>query len=171
MKKYADSNSRSGRGPVPPYVDLPLGDKLLVMLSKISHLSRAAFDGRTGQTRVLHLLKEEGAMTQRELTDHLGIQSGSASELMKKLESAGLISRTISETDRRGIDVCLTEEGAAQAEEYLRQRAERIDEMFSCLSPDEQLQLLSFMERLGENWGQRYRSEGRRRADYDRHEM
>lgn len=169
MKKYANLYSQNEKTPEanPPYFELPLGDKLLVMLSKLSHLSRSAFDGKTSQNRILHLLQEEGAMTQRELTEHLDIQSSSASEVMKKLENAGLITRTVSETDRRAIDVCLTSEGTAQAEEYLRQRTERINEMFSCLAPDEQLQLLSFLERLGENWSLRYRGEGRRRQDSD----
>lgn len=169
MRKYADLYNPNGhkRETTPPYFELPLGDKLLVMLSKLSHLSRSAFDGKSSQNRILHLLSDEGAMTQRELTEHLGIQPGSASEVMKKLENAGLISRTVSESDRRAVDVCLTANGVAQAEEYMQQRTQRINEMFSCLSADEQQQLLSFLERLGENWSQRYRGEGRRRQDCD----
>ena len=169
MRKYADFCTHSGckHEPTPPYFELPLGDKLLVMLSKLSRLSRSAFDGKTSQNRILHLLMDEGAMTQRELTEHLDIQPGSASEVMKKLENAGLISRTVSESDRRAVDVRLTADGVAKAEEYMQQRAQRINEMFSCLSADEQQLLLSFLERLGENWSQRYRGEGRRRQDCD----
>lgn len=169
MRKYADLYNHNGHKhePAPPYFELPLGDKLLVMLSKLSRLSRSAFDGKTSQNRILHLLLDEAAMTQRELTEHLGIQPGSASEVMKKLENAGLISRTVSESDRRAVDVCLTADGVAKAEEYMQQRTQRINEMFSCLSADEQQLLLSFLERLGENWSQRYRGEGRRRRDCD----
>lgn len=169
MKKYTDFCDHGGRKrePAPPYFQLPLSDKLLVMLSKLSHLSRSAFDGKTSQTRILHLLLEEGAMTQREMTERLDIQPGSASEVMKKLENANLITRTVSETDRRAVDVCLTPDGVAQAEAYVQQRAERINEMFSCLSADEQQQLLGFLERLGETWSQRYRGEGRRKPDGD----
>lgn len=169
MRKYADLYNHNCRKhePTPPYFELSLGDKLLVMLSKLSRLSRSAFDGKTSQNRILHLLLEEGSMTQREMTERLDIQPGSASEVMKKLENASLITRTVSETDRRAVDVCLTPDGVAQAEAYVQQRSERINEMFSCLSVDEQQQLLGFLERLGEDWSQRYRSEGRRKSDGD----
>ena len=44
---------------------------------------------------------ENECMTQSELTEYLGVQPGSASEVIGKLESAGLIVRTPSEKDRR----------------------------------------------------------------------
>lgn len=169
MKKYANlyNETEKTHQPNPPYFELPLGDKLLVMLSKLSHLSRSAFDGKTSQNRILHLLLDEGTMTQRELTERLDIQSGSVSEVMKKLENAGLITRTVSEADRRAVDVSLTPDGLALAEEYVYQRSARITEMFSCLSLDEQQQLLALLEQLGQNWSQRYRGEGRRRQEDD----
>ena len=46
-------------------------------------------EGRGGQNRVLTILKEEGEMTQRALTERLGIQPGSASEIIGKLEKGG----------------------------------------------------------------------------------
>ena len=56
-------------------------------------------------------------MTQRKLTERLGVQPASASEVLAKLETAGMIVRTPSEMDRRTVDVALTEAGAAHAGE------------------------------------------------------
>ena len=47
-------------------------------------------------------------MTQKALTARLGVQPGSASEVLNKLEQAGLILRTPSETDHRTTDIHLT---------------------------------------------------------------
>ena len=53
--------------------------------------------GGQGQRRVLTILQERGSMQQRELQEYLGIQPGSMSELIGKLEQKGLLKRTSSE--------------------------------------------------------------------------
>lgn len=136
--------------------------KLVINLRDISHTMRDLSEGRGSQKRILILLLETGPITQRELTERLGIQPGSASEVISKLENAGLVTRTESEADRRTVDVALTEEGSRLAEEAKAQRAGRHGEMFSALSGEERAQLLGLLERVNQDWESRY-------ADRQRH--
>ena len=87
-------------------------------------------EGKGSQKRILMILKENPGITQRELTRHLGIQPGSASEVLGKLESAGLIRRTPSEIDRRTTDITLTEAGAALGREAAMARESGIRRCF-----------------------------------------
>ena len=90
-------------------------------------------------------------MTQRELTERLGIQPGSASELVGKLERAGLITRTPSETDRRTADIRLTEAGLARRQEQEKEQAGR-ESLFAVLSEEEKQTLLALLEKLHQAW-------------------
>lgn len=130
--------------------------KLVINLRDISHTMRFLYEGRGSQKRVLIVLSEVGAITQRELTQQLGIQSGSASEVIAKLEQTGLVVRSPSETDRRTTNISLTEEGVRQARTALEQRKLRHEEMFSVLTSEEKEQLLSLLEKVNGDWEKRY---------------
>lgn len=62
-------------------------------------------------------MNEVGEITQRELTERIGVQPGSASEVIAKLESAELIVRTQNPVDRRTTDIRLTDKGRTLASE------------------------------------------------------
>lgn len=83
---------------------------------------RSLYEGKASQKRILIILNEVKSITQRDLTMRLGIQPGSASEILSKLETAGLILRTINETDRRTADISLTKQGQQMAFEAAAQR-------------------------------------------------
>ena len=117
---------------------------------------RFLYEGKGSQKRILIVLNEMGRTTQRELTERLGIQPGSASEVIAKLEIAGLITRTMSETDRRTMNIELTEEGKKLACEAVEQRNRRHEEMFSCLSEEDKDLLLSLLEKMNADWQTRY---------------
>lgn len=138
------------------YGFLDTDNKLIINLRDLGHMLRFLFEGKGSQKRILILLSETGGMTQRELTEKLGIQSGSVSEVLGKLESAGLIRRTLSEADRRTTDIRLTFAGQDQAEEAVEKRRQRHKEMFSCLSREEKETLLRLLEKLNEDWDSRY---------------
>lgn len=138
------------------YKEMDTDNKLIMNLRDLGHMLRFLFEGKGSQKRILIILNETGGMTQRELTERIGVQPGSASEVIGKLESAGLIKRSPSETDRRTTDVKLTEAGRLQAEEAGERRKTRHQEMFSCLSQEEKETLLELMEKLSEHWEHRY---------------
>lgn len=135
--------------------------KLIINLRDINHTMRSQYEGRGSQKRILIVLLETGTITQRRLTERLGIQPGSVSEVLAKMEKSGLIVRTESRDDRRTTDIALTGQGKLQAEEALMQRKIRHEEMFSCLSEEEKSTLLALLEKVNSDWQVRY--ENRRR--------
>ena len=146
-----------GRGPGPHidrehYDALDTDGKLFVLIGELGHASRFLLDGKAGQSRALSLLREGETMTQRELTERLGIRPGSASELIGKLERAGLITRAPSELDRRTADIALTEAGAARRREREGEARTGTAELFSALTEEEKTALLALLEKLRAAW-------------------
>lgn len=139
------------------YDTLDINNKLIMNLRDLGHMIRFLFEGKGSQKRILIILYEEGGMTQRELTERIGIQPGSASEVIGKLQSAGLILRTQSQQDRRTADIQLTDFGRIKAKEAAEHRKMRHQEMFSCLSQEEKDTLLNLAEKLNADWDRRYR--------------
>ncbi|MDO4568197.1 MAG: MarR family transcriptional regulator [Clostridia bacterium] len=157
----------------PSYKRAPdMNGKLILCLREIGHMMRAQSDGKASQKRILIMLREAGGITQRDLTERLGIQPGSASEIIAKLEGAELVTRTPNATDRRTADIRLTEAGERLAADALEQRQQRQDEMLSCLSEEEKQALLALLEKLHEAWSARLgerarRGHGGRRGRHD----
>lgn len=138
------------------YDMLDVNNKLIWNFRDIGHTIRRIFEGKGSQKRVMIVLNETGTITQRELTERLGIQPGSASEVIGKLESAGLLKRTPSPSDRRTTDIQLTEAGKSAAIEARAQREARHIQMFSCLTEDEKDTLVQLLERVNSFWNQLY---------------
>lgn len=148
-----------------------MDERLIINLRDLSHIMRSMYEGKASQKRILIILNEAGTITQRDLTERLGIQPGSASEILSKLESAGWILRTENEGDRRTTDVCLTDSGRELAREASLQRKKRHEEMFSCLSQEEKQRLLSLLERVWTDWRSRYdgREKTHEHGSHERH--
>ncbi|MES5823679.1 MarR family transcriptional regulator [Streptomyces sp. RG80] len=70
------------------------------------------------QYLVMLVLWEHGDLPVKKLGEHLRLDSGTLSPLLKRLESGGLVRRERSVRDERSVEVRLTEEGVA-----LRERA------------------------------------------------
>ncbi|MEV7201655.1 MarR family winged helix-turn-helix transcriptional regulator [Streptomyces griseoluteus] len=70
------------------------------------------------QYLVMLVLWERGALPVKQLGEHLRLDSGTLSPLLKRLEGAGLVRRERSASDERSVRVTLTAEGTA-----LRERA------------------------------------------------
>lgn len=133
-----------------------MNEKLIINLRDISHMMRMQYEGKASQKRILIILNESGSLTQKELTERLDIQPGSASEILSKLENSGLITRTQNETDRRTTDIRLTDAGTELALEAAMQRKNRHEEMFSCLTSEEKMTLLSLLEKIHKDWENRF---------------
>ena len=138
------------------YEAAELHNKLVLNFWEIAHTMRRISEGKGSQKRILMILLENGTMTQSALTEQLSIQPGSASEVLGKLETAELILRTPSETDRRTADICLTASGKSAAEAAYAQRQVRHQQMFSCLSNEEKETLLQLLEKVNADWKQKF---------------
>ena len=129
----------------PRYAQETTAGKLELLLRELGMPRRGE---RDAQDRALWILGRVGSMTQRDLTEHLGIQPGSASELIGKLETAGRLTRTTSEQDRRTQDVTLTEAGRERLREIETAWRETREHRFDALTGEEQAQLLALLEKL-----------------------
>jgi DNA-binding MarR family transcriptional regulator len=86
------------------------------------------------QYLVMLTLWESAPMTVSQLGARLHLDSGTLSPLLKRLESAGLLSRTRARSDERSVQVALTEPGR-----HLRARALTVPaRVGACLSGSEQ---------------------------------
>ena len=144
-----------GHGPH-PHADRPPWDPeneedLSVLLGRCGHfLYHRPAHGR-GQKRILKLLTEQkGGLTQKELQSALGVQSGSLSEILSKLEARGLLVRERDEADRRCAIVKITEEGQKRLEQ--KSDPESGETLFSVLSDEEQETLKALLKKLLSSW-------------------
>ncbi|MHA7965209.1 MarR family winged helix-turn-helix transcriptional regulator [Paenibacillus sp. CAU 1782] len=91
-------------------------------------------------------LWEQDKITVSELGSRLYLDSGTLTPLLKKLEAAGLVTRTRDKKDERSVLIELTEQGAA-----LREQALHIPEQLACqlgATPQEGIELLKLMHTL-----------------------
>lgn len=139
---------------------MDMNEKLVHGLLDINHMMRMLYEGKASQSRILIILYEQKNMTQKDLTEFLGIKPGSVSEILTKLEKANLITRAHSENDHRTMKISLTDEGEKLAKEAVGRRRERHEQMFACLTEDEQKTLLFLLEKLGDDWEDRFSFSG-----------
>lgn len=100
----------------------------------------------SGQGRVLRLMQRKQKATQKELAEILGMRSQSLGELLGKLEKKGYILRSQSKTDKRVVEITLTELGKTARPEV--NNGEFNYEIFSCFSDEEQEQLYDYFSRM-----------------------
>ena len=103
-----------------------------------------------GQSLILSILAGREVLSQRELQQMLGIQPGSLSELLSKLEAKGYLTREKAE-DRRGNLLRITDAG--------REAIPRVDdapedEPFAPLTDEQQDQLAGLLRTLLSRWAE-----------------
>lgn len=109
--------------------------------------------GRSGRGPILCLLaKHGGQMSQQELGAHFELKAGSLSEILAKLETAGLIDRTRDPQDRRQLFIHLTDKGVEMAEREEAARGRFQSEAFTCLTSEEQVQLAEMLDKIRDRW-------------------
>lgn len=105
-----------------------------------------------GQGRILILLNEKGALTQRELTELTGRRSATLSEQLDCMDKANLITREKNAADKRNVDVQLTAAGKNAAKEAAQKRLKNADLLFGTLSSTEKEQLFQLLTKLQKHW-------------------
>lgn len=109
--------------------------------------------GRSGKAPVLCLVaKHGGSMSQRELGQHFQLAPGSLSEILAKVETAGFIERSRNPEDRRQLSISLTEKGWAEARADQERRTRFRQQAFTCLTDDEQEQLVQLLSKVRDHW-------------------
>jgi DNA-binding MarR family transcriptional regulator len=93
------------------------------------------------QTRLLGVLRDREP-TMNALGRHLGLDKSSISGLVDRAQRRGLVTRTVSATDRRAFQVSITENGRQLIDLLAARFAERI-ELFVAGMPDAEREVLS----------------------------
>lgn len=138
------------------YDNLSIDTKIIKNFRGISHTIMRNSEGKGSQSRILIILLENKEVSQRALTKHLGIQPGSVSEVLKKLEDNGLINRLASEDDRRTSILSLTAEGEEAAKKALSHKDQLYNEMLEVLDEKDKQELLTLLEKLNDDWDHKY---------------
>ena len=138
------------------YDNLSIDTKIIKNFRGISHTIMRNSEGKGSQSRILIILLENKEVSQRALTKHLGIQPGSVSEVLKKLEDNGLITRLASEDDRRTSILSLTAEGEEAAKKALSHKDQLYNEMLEVLDEKDKQELLALLEKLNDDWDHKY---------------
>lgn len=103
-----------------------------------------------GQGRLLHIIKKNPNITQKELCEKSGLRQQSVSEFLKKLENSGYISRTSSPCDKRVSTFNLTEEGEKLARPPV-EVIQQLNSFLSCLNDEEQQNMCDYLKRIRYN--------------------
>lgn len=101
-------------------------------------------DTTRGQGRIIAILQLRDDISTKDLSYLLGVRTSSLNELLAKLEKNGYVSREPSEQDKRVMLVKLTEKGK---NEKVPEPSD-FDDIFSCLSGDEQDIFGEYLDRL-----------------------
>ncbi|TCP85228.1 DNA-binding MarR family transcriptional regulator [Rhizobium sp. PP-CC-2G-626] len=151
-------------------VPLPVDDQLCFAVYSLTHAFNRTYKpllDRFGLTYpqylVLLALWEHKIMTVKQIGEQLGLDSGTLSPLLKRLDAAGLVSRTRDRKDERQVNIALTEKGKAlQAEAGHVQTA--IGSAIGC-STDEARALRRVLEALTQRLSQPELSEPEETVD------
>ncbi len=123
--------------------------KAVASLRRCGHILYHHIGEKRGQTRVLELLTEKKTLPQQQILEQLGVQPGSGSELLSKLEGRGLIERVRDEADNRRVLVHLTAQGRA---EFNGKKEEPSDETLMEPLETEQAELNRLLTKLLDVW-------------------
>lgn len=120
----------------------------------------------TGQQRVLAVLKLEDGLTQNYLANVLDLRPSSLAELMKKMETKGLINRQEDPEDKRSKHVYLTDEGRQKAEENASLKNESYSETFLAgLTDNEKQQFSIYLQKISDGWDDDFKKNSEKFVD------
>jgi len=131
----------------------------LKLLRVWSRASKTVFDNiqkdiqdrgiRFEQFMILELLYNKGSHPIQKISDVFSIPSGSITYVVDKLEKTGYVERQPSPDDRRSSIVVLTEKGKELFDDLFPKHVEYISENFSFATPEEKLQLIEILKKIG----------------------
>ena len=143
----AGKNGAMGLGPLPNLVGYNLR-KAQVAVFQSFQAAVAPHDITPGQFGVLIMIKENEGLSQSDLGAAVGIDRSTMVAVIDRLESRGLVIRAPSPNDRRSYALRLSPEGERLLGELIPRVQEHDRAMVKDLSPEEQRQLIDFLQRV-----------------------
>ena len=126
--------------------------KLARTHSIISHLSDEnirSYNLTTPQFGVIEALGHLGPLRVGQLCKKMLVSGGNMTLVLDNFEKQNLVERVFSKEDRRAILIQLTSEGSKLFNNIFSLHAEKIGEIMSVLSAEEQKELGSLLKKLG----------------------
>ncbi len=134
----AHDTAHDDTAPVPTEEDAATARDLRMATFRLSRRLRTerALDSMSdGQFAVLHTLKASGPHTLGELADGERVTAPSMNRTVNCLEEAGWVTRTPDETDRRKVNIEITDDGRTLVTEALRRRDRWLATTLASLTP------------------------------------
>lgn len=103
-------------------------------------------------TGVLDIVARHQPVSQRQISDHLGLDASDVVGVLDILEGAGMVERRRDPADRRRHAVVLTEVGETAARHFAALRAQAEDRVLVDLDDDERRQLAGLLHRAACRW-------------------
>jgi len=100
------------------------------------------------QYQALREIAKNGAMLMREISDAMLVTPANVTGIVDRLEEKGLITRKISQGDRRATIVELTPEGRAVQERVAKKQGELVQRALGTFTADEQRTLRGLLQKL-----------------------
>lgn len=131
--------------------------KLNRYLDRALNETLAEFSLNRGEWHLLGTLRRSGPPYRRspgQLVEEMGLSSGAMTNRLDRLESAGLIRRLPDPSDRRALQVELTDAGWQSWQDSVGAQARKEAMVAAALDPDEKEQLNTLLRRLMLAFGQ-----------------
>lgn len=97
---------------------------------------------------ILFLLERKNITLPSEMSSEMNISSARVAAMLNSLENKELITRQIDTTDRRKIQVSLTDKGKRLAEEHGKKAEDRVAKMLKLLGEHDATELVRITEKL-----------------------
>lgn len=150
MKRQPDPN-RPGAAPE-PLLERSLTYRLHLLHKLTDHGSQHAYPREAGLSlsdgRCLATIGSFEPLSVKDLAQQANLNKGQASRAAQALVDLGLVHKQHDSADARGVVLTLTESGRAAFERTMALINKRNQEIFGCLSADEQASLSAMFDRL-----------------------
>ena len=108
-------------------------------------------DLSVGQPNVLVYLNRKGTATQRDICNFMQVRPATMTDVLQRMEKAGLVLRKRSEEDQRKIYVSLTAKGEKKSVEFLKKEMLLEKEVFHGFTNQEKLDFLQYFVKITKN--------------------
>jgi len=127
----------------------------LFLVSRAHHNQASRMFGEIGlfrgQPQVLFKLRDQEGLTQSELAEKLELTPATLTNLLTRMEQAGLIERRTDALDSRCSRIFLTDNGRIKLAQAVEQTQKMDAAAFAGFNPNEQDLLNQFLERIHRN--------------------
>ena len=135
-----------------------VNNKQIIAMLENMHLLRRLFIQRStsdsplhfGQVAIMKTIESNENCTQNTIAQHLGVTAASVATSTKRLQKAGLITKTVDENNLRCKRLALTEKGREIISRHHEIFSKYDNLIFRSFSENEKLQLFNYLSRIVE---------------------